>query len=94
MSVIAAWLYCIDYFHVCITIITFINLFHVCTTFINHVYLKFFFFTSDAQQTEDNYPMLYWTINSYRIVSYRIVSYRIVSYRIVSYRIVSYRIVS
>ena len=55
-----------DYFHVCITVITFISLFHLCIiTFINH----FILFTPDAQQAEDNYPMFYWTINLYRIVS-------------------------
>ena len=27
-------------------------------------------FTYGAQQAEDNYPMLYWTLNSYHIISF------------------------
>ena len=53
-----------DYFHVCTTVISFINLFHVYITFVNHIYLTFY-----PLQAEDNYPMFYWTINSYRIIS-------------------------
>ena len=65
----------------CITVITFINLFHVCITFINHVYLTFqnVLFTSEAQQEEDNYPMFYWTINSYHVVLYHLILYLIIS---------------
>ena len=47
MSVIAVWLYCMDYFQVGTTVINFINLFHVRITLI---YL-FILFTSGAQQT-------------------------------------------
>ena len=91
MLLFAVWLYCTDYFHACITVITFITLFHICFTFINQVYLTFYplYLWCSASRRQLSNVLLDNKLLSYRIVSYGIVSYRIVSYRMASYRIVT-----